>query len=534
MGKSAPVRLGVGIFLAAAVLSVLAIKAQGVADRPASPNVTRPDVITLDVLKKYGALELPAVTFLHDTHTDALEKKNKSCQACHPSEKDNQVPKFKRVKDGSRQQLMDLYHENCLACHKETAAAGEKAGPVVCRECHAPRSAAVSSRRPVGLDKSLHYRHTQALQDKCELCHHEYDARNKKLYYAKEKEGTCRYCHLGTQIENRMPMNEASHRQCLNCHQKISAQKKKAGPVKCAGCHDLARQQAWEKPAAVPRMKRNQPNLVLINTYKPGQGPSSSGQVLKMEPVAFDHQAHEGYNNTCRVCHHAALDSCAACHTLAGSKDGRYLQLERAMHRLDSRQSCQGCHLANQASRNCAGCHAAPPVVRSNGSEAGCRKCHLKPGRPLAQDPGSLPPEEKTARAAELLAGRQMMDQAINLEDLPEKVIIKELEDQYKPAEFPHRKVVQTLLNKVKDNKLAGFFHGDPATFCQGCHHNSPAAAKPPRCSNCHGRPFDEREVLRPGMKAAYHLQCLGCHQRMGLAKPAATACGSCHEEKKR
>ena len=35
-----------------------------------------------------------------------------------------------------------------------------------------------------------------------------------------------------------------------------------------------------------------------------------------------------------------------------------------------------------------------------------------------------------------------------------------------------------------------------------------------------------------PGLKAAYHQQCMGCHREMGLEKPAATECAACHQEK--
>ena len=43
-------------------------------------------------------------------------------------------------------------------------------------------------------------------------------------------------------------------------------------------------------------------------------------------------------------------------------------------------------------------------------------------------------------------------------EDIPEKVIIKDLADKYEPVELPHRKIIKTLLNNIKDNKLASLF----------------------------------------------------------------------------
>ena len=87
-------------------------------------------------------------------------------------------------------------------------------------------------------------------------------------------------------------------------------------------------------------------------------------------------------------------------------------------------------------------------------------------------------------------------------------------------------------MENLNENKLAGFFHRDPGTLCQGCHHNSPVSRKPPKCGNCHGEPFYPRKLSMPGLKAAYHQQCMGCHREMGLEKPAATACAACHQEK--
>jgi hypothetical protein len=145
---------------------------------------------------------------------------------------------------------------------------------------------------------------------------------------------------------------------------------------------------------------------------------------------------------------------------------------------------------------------------------------------------------------AEALAARR--GNALKLvaeKDIPEKVVIKALADEYQPSELPHRKIVLTLARAVKDSPLAGAFHADPTTLCQGCHHNSPPSVKPPRCASCHGKPFTDGG--RPGLKAAYHNQCMGCHTAMGIDQPAAanslgldkptpaaTDCTGCHKKK--
>ncbi len=95
---------------------------------------------------------------------------------------------------------MDIYHLECVACHNETAAAGLKSGPTICGDCHVRQPRLVSTRQPMGFDRSLHHRHVQHLGQECERCHHEYNEETKQIYYAKGKETTCRYCHLSKSV----------------------------------------------------------------------------------------------------------------------------------------------------------------------------------------------------------------------------------------------------------------------------------------------------------------------------------------------
>jgi hypothetical protein len=177
-----------GILFTVTIVSIYTMGAQEVMEEPSNTSETRADVITIDTLKGFGGLERQKVVFLHDLHTDALEKKNKDCSTCHLSENDRLSPKFKRLKDTGRQDVMDIYHADCMACHKEMSTAGEKAGPVeVCGECHRDKAKAISLREPMGFDKSLHFRHSEANKDKCELCHHEYDKKAKSCFTQKRK-----------------------------------------------------------------------------------------------------------------------------------------------------------------------------------------------------------------------------------------------------------------------------------------------------------------------------------------------------------
>ncbi len=118
---------------------------------------------------------------------------------------------------------------------------------------------------------------------------------------------------------------------------------------------------------------------------------------------------------------------------------------------------------------------------------------------------------------------------SFSAEDVPETVTIGTLSEKYEPAVFPHRQVVDKLLEHIADSKIATHFHGDEDVVCQGCHHHSPAGQKPPLCENCHDAPFNETEPFKPGLFGAYHRQCLGCHESMQIEKPAITDCVGCH-----
>lgn len=98
---------------------------------------------------------------------------------------------------------------------------------------------------------------------------------------------------------------------------------------------------------------------------------------------------------------------------------------------------------------------------------------------------------------------------------------------------FPHRKIYEALVKGAADSGLASAFHTSPTAMCAACHHNSPIAdlKTPPKCASCHGIEADKMatSVNKPSLKAAYHQQCMACHDRMKIEKPAATDCAGCH-----
>jgi predicted CXXCH cytochrome family protein len=526
----------VGILLAILFVFMYAIAAQDSENASPDSDASRADVLYIDSMKSFGDLERPPVLFLHDQHTDALEKVNKDCQACHLSENKSMSLRFKRTEDANRQQVMDVYHGECLACHREMSAAGSKAGPLeACGACHGDWTNVTDVMRPIAFDHSLHFRHAEATKDKktnednCGACHHEYDQRTQAIYYAKGKEGSCRYCHKAELEENRISMRSASHVACISCHREIRAenaeklQTREVGPVTCAGCHDSKKQQTIRRVKDIPRMERDQPDVVLMRVQQ-GNGDQPQTTV-RMAPVPFDHKSHEGYTESCRVCHHASLESCSTkCHTVTGSREGDGVTLEQAMHLRDKQMSCTGCHESKQHEKQCAGCHASM-AADPNTEKRTCAKCHMLPPQAFT---GIEQPPEVTARM--LLESRSPVEDTYEDESVPEDVVIGDLFYQYESVKLPHRKIVHTLVEHLKDEKLAAYFHNEEGTLCQGCHHNSPVAKKPPPCVSCHGQPFDEKNLLRPGLKAAYHQQCLGCHKEMGMEKPRSTECADCHK----
>ncbi len=480
----------------------------------------RADAIRIDILNTFGPLEKPPVEFLHDAHTKALAKNKKGCTLCHLTQNGRIFPKFMRLKDTGRIAVMNIYHKDCISCHGKMKLAGEKTGPVECDGCHREKPLYFSSEQPMGFDKSLHYRHVVAEKGKCGLCHHEYNPKTKKLFYAKGKEATCRYCHKPETEGNVVSMRIASHIGCVNCHLQNISKHLAAGPVTCAGCHTRAAQLKIKKISPVPRMPMNQPDVVLIkaDSNESGAGMAQS----RMNFVPFDHEAHEAYTNTCRVCHHETLDACPKCHTAAGTKQGKGVTLEEAMHRLNTKTSCLGCHAEQMESKNCAGCHA---FIRQPKEGAFCLKCHMIPA---SEKPKS--PDAAKALAATMLKSRNLVTGTYPQADIPKTVIIKTLSREYEPVVFPHRKIVDALIRHIQGNKLAAYFHGQGGTICQGCHHHSPVSKTPPECRSCHAKTFDAKNPLRPGLEAAFHLQCMGCHQKMGIKK--LSGCTDCHKKK--
>ncbi len=494
-----------------------------------------PSVIALSLPESFDEPDRPIVEFDHASHTAALG--SDGCQACHPAGDDGAVSfKFKRQQElTSEAELMEHYHYNCMSCHEQRGSAGQSTGPLTCGDCHVEQDAGRSLRDEMRFDYSLHGRHSQAESDKCESCHHVYNEQKQALEYQKGAESACADCH-GERDEGSNPsLGNASHRACVGCHIDRAEKSGKTGPQYCTGCHDAAdKQQNVEKLAKIPRIERDQPKTVWID--------SEAGE---MAAVPFDHIGHEPLTTSCSSCHHQTLGACDECHTLRGSEKGEGVTAENAYHALQSKHSCVGCHAQHTEDKGCAGCHHSlelPPA------ESACATCHTgKPSAPVMSSPapeqvamseaGSAapPPEMEVqpamtpppASAIPVFEEVQLSPLPAYSDDFPETVTIDAIQSEYKPSVLPHGKIVAALDRQVRQSKLAKRFHEKTEVLCSGCHHQTPTGVRPPACGSCHA---DAAHPTRdkPALKAAYHLQCIECHQKMSIE---AQGCTDCHEK---
>ena len=493
----------------------------------------QPDVITIGLGPDLSKEEMADVAFRHDLHTRALEN---NCAACHNEKKGRLVFSLGHTDQAPS---MDLYHKECISCHVQKKAEQKATGPVTdqCGACHVRKPAVSPGQKKINFDKSLHYIHVSSDKIKsmdagdnanCSACHHGFDEEKNTLVYKKGEEGSCAYCHKSTptQLAGGKMVKDiriASHEACVACHQQIIAEKQSAGPITCAGCHDEKEQAKLEKLDTVPRLKRGQPDVVLLTPWDS----SKQDKDTFMPAVAFDHKAHETLDLSCKSCHHNTLEKCSTCHTPDGGEEkGGFVSLATAMHKTTSQNSCIGCHeTVATATPECAGCHAQMPATAQKDPES-CKACHnVESGKiQAASDPVLLAKDE--------VAGRKDQYTRVPADKIPETVVIDDLVDEYKASQFPHGKVVRAIMEKADNSALARTFHRDQVQLCVGCHHNSPQSLEPPKCVSCHSKTGPAADG-RPGLKGAFHGQCITCHQEMKVASVQATDCVKCHELKK-
>jgi len=499
-------------FIICGCLVAVLISISACGDSRAEETVSGPDILAIAWPDGLGGPERPLVKFPHEVHVTAAEKDGQDCSFCHLTREDGFLShKFMRLENTTAEEVENIYHDNCLKCHQRLAEAGQASGPEACGECHRRDNKFQIDWSPIYFDKSLHYRHIEANENRCDLCHHEFDEATQTVKYVKGAETACRDCHGNTDSDKTVSYRKAAHYQCLKCHMDHP----QTGPVSCSGCHSANTRAAITFVENPPRLKRNQPDLTLISA------PEAELDQSKMNTVLFNHEIHEGITMTCRICHHQTLKACDECHTLEGDPKVNGVNLQQAMHSMKSDHSCVGCHDNSKNHADCAGCHNL--MEQGKLSEHACPICHSGP-EPDKMNTDSRSLDKLAARRSG--AAKNKLSFAVS--DIPEEVTINKLADKYEPAVFPHRKIVNNLIERVNKSRMALYFHGNADVICQGCHHHSPVGEKPPLCESCHGQPFNEDNLFRPGLKGAYHRQCMGCHQQMGIGKD--DDCLLCHK----
>jgi hypothetical protein len=447
---------------------------------------------------KLGTPQRALVEFPHGIHTVALS--NEGCLTCHAFDQAKRLIPGLAGDAADMDAYMNFFHDQCTGCHQKRA--GEKTGPVTCGECHVERpGAVVSTRSPMRFDYSLHYRHVRAEGDDCSGCHHVYDEERKNLVYRKGSEDACNVCHLQQEAEGQTSLRTAVHTDCVSCHLQRKERGEKHGPSLCAGCHAAPAQNEIGKIDNPPPPDRGQPDGMWI---------AAKGATARA--VLFDHRLHQTQADSCSACHHQSIGKCDECHSLATRPEGGGISLEQAYHMPGSAWSCVGCHKQRSGRGQCAGCHRALAQVPG---QAACEVCHRGP---LPEEP------EKTVVPLPPVRPEGLPQVG---PEFPEEVEIGVLAQKYEPSRFPHKKIVAALDQGVQESRLARRFHQKTGTLCAGCHHHSPPDTRVPSCRSCHSTAAHPEKDL-PDLTAAYHRQCIGCHQAIGHQ---AQGCTDCHQE---
>ncbi|QER42658.1 cytochrome c3 family protein [Thermodesulfobacterium sp. TA1] len=492
---------------------------------PLDSSEVKGNVLLIKHSEIFGDLEYAPVLFHHGKHVKSLEKEG--CNVCHPSGENGTLrfvfPKeFLSLKDPEK--LKDLYHQACIQCHQQKKSEGKPYGPVrlSCGDCHVNRYFKKDITYPMfDFDWVYHANHVKELDQKCEKCHHTYDLeeadKTRTLKYVKGKEESCYYCHdfsrkrgpeltqiLKVAQEKGLSLSQAYHGLCLNCHVDLKKEDKKAGPITCSECHK-GETKTLEALAQAPRPDRGQKDFYFMEFSKGS----------KMQGVVFNHKVHQFTTKKCRDCHHERLEACRNCHTLEGIPKGNFVNAVTAFHSLYSERTCQGCHQKEiKARAECLACHHLDKKDTSRteiASKDSCFKCHTGKQKAIFK---TLKP----------YSGK-----------IEPKIEIEVLSKEFEKAILPHKKIIESLSNKTLDNRLSVYFHQEEKTLCKGCHHKARVDEKTKgqelKCVNCHGIEFNPLHPERPRLQAAYHGQCIKCHEYLRIEK--AMTCDSCHTSKK-
>jgi len=542
-------------------IAVIAIPAVSGAKPLAEKQVAeRLGLVTIDVpYAERGRQEMPPVTFDHERHANQLstQKVGENCMLCHSVSGKGTGKHLvidtiaQRVAEGAVRK--DASHEYCISCHTKRVDQGLSTGPVetACRSCHQDSPPGESGRVEMRFSTLLHNRHTESAHmvrpdglATCVTCHTKAEEGTKNSCFTCHQTGAEKAATLAKNPEavgkygpvaDFLTVGESAHSLCVGCHVVLASEGKTNAPIACSSCHSAGA--AWRAAADAPdqplkskRMEAGQPDFVLMFAES-GRADATRSSML---PVSFDHKRHETVTENCATCHHKGTYSCRSCHTVGGKAEGGFVPLNKAMHNALNSRSCASCHSAVATARpECASCHA---TMSLDMKPASCSTCHAVPADldRAEATPEKLSGLSQDARADHaratvenrLAAATERASRAV---EVPENVEIGVLANEYEPSKLPHGAIVRNLAGKAAADTLARVFHSSELTMCSSCHHYSPLSATPPRCISCHNTTtgmMNGKEL--PALKAAYHNQCMGCHEIMEQ-KPLATDCSGCH-----
>ena len=149
----------------------------------------------------------------------------------------------------------------------------------------------------------------------------------------------------------------------------------------------------------------------------------------------------------------------------------------------------------------------APTVPVEKAARDECARCHTC-ATPTAAAPclHSCPRPHDRDMAEELAKGE--VPRGVILLDMLSNVA--DAKDHFGPVPFDHT-------GHAKWAEIAG--------GCTICHHYTPEGGAHPACRTCHEIGFKHVDISKPGLKGAYHRQCMGCHREWSHD----TKCEACH-----
>lgn len=105
--------------------------------------------------------------------------------------------------------------------------------------------------------------------------------------------------------------------------------------------------------------------------------------------------------------------------------------------------------------------------------------------------------------------------QAMESDEGPNVITLNELEKVYEAVVFSHK--LHAHMTELGDG-------------CVSCHHYTPTDQSHPPCKECHDPKVASASLEKPGLKGAYHRQCMGCHQEWSSEQD----CEICHAMKEK